>query len=548
MNIYSFDGSTLTFVISNFPGGGNVTVNAVRWHPSSLLLALARNQNGTSEINVFSFVPGGPSLTSESSDNIATGDYTACSWHPSGDFLAVGGTENGSELKIYPVSAAGILDTAGVLTVGISPNRDVQRAALDWDLTGSFLAVGVEHLGASDADLLVYQFSPEPSLDLILNAEVEIGFSVLSVDWNSTTSETLAIGLAAGASEQVEAYRFDNGDGTLLDGSLTLLTGIDDLDLTAVQSVDWSPNGDCLAVGRNIFSGSGSIRSYEFDSTQNIFTLQNAIDASDDVTSARYSHNGNYLVTSEDIVPVPLTVYSVLDLSNTQFIWSDLNIMLGGNTILRDCLITFTGENVISGRGSTLTLESDCTILLGTDSALRFEDMTLKGVSGTQIQAIDDSGTFTFNNVYMILDEDYTFSQGAFDVFNEFTIAGNDYSFSYETDQVSTITRSGALILEEGVTFHYAPPTATQQLLVMADDTASLWLKGATLSSDSTGMQLTKGNFFIEGSSFISNGGSILAEAIMFGDGSSAASNITMEWLPAAELSVQQGFFRDANI
>jgi len=85
-------------------------------------------------------------------------------------------------------------------------------------------------------------------------------------------------------------------------------------------------------------------------------------------------------------------------------------------------------------------------------------------------------------------------------------------------------------------------------LLKLKASTSQLVLNGATLQTTSTGLQLTKGILLINNNSSLANGGTVDGEAIEFGDGISAANNITIQYKPAAHLNITSGIVIDKNV
>ncbi len=545
--VLEFNGATL--VLSDFivvPTGA-VQVNSVRWRPGEYLIAMVRDQNATSELDIVDFAPGGPTLSLVDSLNIATDNITACAWRPDGAYLAIGGDVPSAQLSVIPVDGAGNLDVGNIVTVAITPDRAVQLEALDWDPTGNFLAVGVADIG-SESDLLIYEFVPLPTNTLTLNAEIDLGFSVLSTSFNPTFTQRVAASLSTGASEQIQLFEYDNGGGGAGAGSLTKISSITDLEAQA-QSIEWTPDGGCLTVGRDIFGGTGALRTYAINQNTFEFFLQTDLATTNDVVSISNSPNGQLITTAQGVVGASdNSVYELLDFGATQYTWSNVNLELGSLNSWNDCTITFTGASIVDGKGGTLTLGDSCKLFVEDSSTLTFRDITIKGVNSDVIQPIDTTSTIFFDNVKLILDGTYSFTLGHFEVNNVLRISGEGFQFNYQTDLVSSFTTNTSLIIDRGVVFNYDPPISNQNLLNFEDDTASLYLLGGTLQSSNVGLQLTKCRVFFDKLSYLSNQGSSLAQAIIFGDGISTANNVCVEFMPATNVVLQQGFFRNANV
>ncbi len=542
--VLSFDGATFTLetFILNLDGGSSSQTNSVRCHPTLPFCAVVRSQSTGDELFSVFFAAGGPTLIVLDSDGIATGDYVACAWHPSGEYLAVGGTEIGAQLKVYPFdTGTGLFGAPS--TFAITPSRSVQRESMAWNADGTLLAVGVNHTGANP-DLLVYEFDASlVTLSLNASAVVDTGADVLSVSWNPIQKDFLAIGIEGGFTNSVFLFEHDFNAGTLTEQG----DGISDLDSTAVQTVEFSPDGNCLGLGRDIFGGVGVVRSYAFDNP--IFNQTFSIDSATAIASFRYSPSGQYQVTSQEGGTVIVAAFERLaSVAMPQSTLANVELLFENDVMLQNCSLLLNGNNVINGRSGRVTLDSSCELIVDANSGLVLKDVTLRGINTNSLKLVDDTSKVVFDNVRIILDGEYSFTLGSFDVNNQLSIEGDGYTFNFQTDLVCTITRNSQLILNDGITFNYDPSIVSKTLLQLYDETSTLVLNGARLSANSAGIQLTKGRLFIEGKSFLNGAGMLLNEAIDFGDGNNVLNNLRVEWLPAAQLIVEEGFLRDRNV
>jgi hypothetical protein len=73
-------------------------------------------------------------------------------------------------------------------------------------------------------------------------------------------------------------------------------------------------------------------------------------------------------------------------------------------------------------------------------------------------------------------------------------------------------------------------------------------LNSATLYTASTGLRLTKGYMGVDGRSFLFAQSSSAGSGFRFGDGVTAANNLTIEIMPAATLQLLSGIVEDANV
>ena len=227
--------------------------------------------------------------------------------------------------------------------------------------------------------------------------------------------------------------------------------------------------------------------------------------------------------------------------SSQCFEWGNIKVCLNSNVTFQDCCITFTGNSTLDGRGNCLTIKPTCTIRIAPNASLLMKNIIVQGVQTGRIVPLDSTSTLSLKSVEWVLDQNYSFTQGHFDVLKQFKISGRNRVFSYESDQVSTIGKNATLQLDAAVTFSYQPQ-AGQDLIQLLDATSTIFLKGATLHASNVGLQLEKGILQVDRESFLSSDGNTFITGIKLGDGTSAANNISLDILPAAQLKIAQGF------
>jgi len=537
---YEFINNNLVITDSTFPSTA-FEINDIRWHPSEYLFVAVKELGGApDEVNVFSVNSTTGALTLVSSDAIGS-SVQAAAWHPTGDYIAVGTVDNAGEIIIYPVSSGGILDTGGALLFNLIPSRDVQYEAQDWDITGSYLAVGVNTNG-SDPELLVYEFNDQPSLSLTLNASEFIGATVTRVDWNRTYTDLVAIGLGTISGEIVRVYQHDAQAGTL-----TQVAGIPGIG-KVTEGVDWHPDGNCLAISTDFFSGNSLFRTYAYNnSTQTFVLATNVQDFTDDVEGVRWSPGGCFVALADDSGAV--RVYELIrKVCKICFEFSNLTVALTNDADLKGCCIKFSGNSMIDGNGNRLTLDDDCEIQIASDSSLELKDIIIKGIKNSNIQPLDSSSTLSLNSVAWMQDGNFSFTKGHFDVIDEWLLSGDGYTFVYQSDQISTIQEYGCMNLDTGFTFSYDPSINSNLLLHMITDTSKFKLSDATLFATNVGLQLIKGKLIIDGNCSIISEATMNSQAVQFGDGIDSSNDLTVQWLAKSGLEVSSGMVIYDNI
>jgi len=531
IDVFSFTESAITFETSF--ESDNTAVYALRWHPNAYFLAIGTSTaaGALPELRILEFDPAGPSLMQTDSVNAGT-LCTSVAWHPSGDYLAVGFFSTLVEVRIYSVSGTGTLS----FLTGVDLTQSVYLQTMDWDPSGTYLSVGLSPSGVLPT-LRVYEFDAgTPSLTL--DASEVISGIVWSTSWNQTYTQYIAATSQSG--DTIEIYEHDLNGGTP-DARLIKRFGL--AVPSIVYSSHWIADGECLAIGKNATTGD-EIRVYSFDPLAVSLSQVSGFESTSFVIDVRWSRNGEYLATGGS--GASFNVYQ--HPGGRDNIFSNLFLLLSSDLSLKNTNIVFSGNSTINGRGNSLIIEPTAQIQVASDSSLVFTDVTIQGVQGTNIALLDSTSTISFDNVTWIQDADVTFSTGHFDVISEFKMKGNGYQFNYQTDQVSTIQAASIMILDKGFTFNYDPSIDSNSLLQLTDNSSTLVMNGATLLVSNAGLQLIKGQLFVDDISCITSSGMIAADGIIFGDGISAANNLIVHFLADSGIELTTGFLEFQNL
>ncbi|MFH1643665.1 MAG: hypothetical protein ABIA74_00620 [bacterium] len=175
------------------------------------------------------------------------------------------------------------------------------------------------------------------------------------------------------------------------------------------------------------------------------------------------------------------------------------NIKLNTNIDLSETW-TFddASTHIIEGQGNILSLENLGLILINENSTLIIRNLTINNISEQNIKCLNDTAKIIFQNVKLVLSDDFQFQTGSFEVLDSCEFNG-PYKFAYQTTKTSTIKSKSNLILDNFITFSYDPGIPIQNLINLQDETSSIIFNNATLHVTTTGIQLTKGNLFING-------------------------------------------------
>jgi hypothetical protein len=545
LRIYQFNGSMLTLKQSLNPESETRTINAARWHPSLPLLAIAREATSTAsnrEVLIYSYDAGTNTLTLQSGLNLNVNVYT-CSWSPDGNFLAIASASTNRPLSVYAVTSGGVI-SGPVATVNLGSGRTVDRTALDWSSAGDYIGVGLNQNAGTE--LRVYKFNGS---SLVLDADnstlpSDYNRNVTTLDFSPIDGDVFLVGLQ-GATNKLHTVLLTPGNpvGT---GSLSELSAAA-TDNAVVRAAQINPTATCIAVGWS----NGVFKNYSFNSSTYAIVQTFSRSVGNSVESVWWSPDGRFV--SHGGSNNMLSIYqgqsgNIIQFPNKCVTFTDLNLVLNNDVIFQNCCITFQGQSSITGNGYALSLRPTCSFTVGSNSSLLIRDIDLNNISDNRLQNTDSTSTYSFKDVKLVLDGNFTLTQGRFDVIGELDIVGNGYSFRYQSDQVCTVSSNAKLIIDDGVTFSYAPRIASNSLLNMADNTALLRLQGGSLYATSTGLRLLKGNFEVDGFSSLISDATSSANGILFGDGALVNNNVNIHLLPAAELNISKGYVGYRNV
>ncbi len=516
VTVYSWNGTSLTSITGVDING---TVFGVRWHPTNDWIAVARAAGGGNELYVYSF--NGVALTLLSSIGLAA-SANAVDWRPDGNFLAVATAIAGAQLRVYPISGAGAIGAAITASLGLINANDVS-----WNSDGTLLAV-VSDNNILGNELFTYTFN---GVALALDAGADVTATTNAVSWNKNvnSSDVIAVGSEVGTGSTLKLFRRTVGALTAIPLSVSVTV--------ATNAVHWNIFGSCLAAGLDT-NASGEVRSYTF--AGNDLILASDIERSVNVFDVRWNIQNSYVATGDSAPSVSVFRVNSSTIATQNVTWSNANIILNNNTTFVSPSITFTGQSVINALGKTVSLDPTFTLIVGANSSILLKNMTLSNVRAGSLRCDDSLATFSFQNVVLELSDNYTFSQGRWDILGEMIIRGT-HVLTYASNNSLTLKSAlnatascvkffvGQLIIDPFCTFNYAPSGGSANLIVMEDTASEIILRDSLLRA--TNLNLTKGSLTIDGMSQLECSGTI-----NIGDGSNVLNNLRVEILPAAQL------------
>lgn len=206
----------------------------------------------------------------------------------------------------------------------------------------------------------------------------------------------------------------------------------------------------------------------------------------------------------------------------------------------------FSGEIEIRGHGNRLIMDPFGSIRVLPGGSLSMHDLSLDGLKANNLRCEGSDSSLEFKDCELCLANDYSFTYGSILFSQDVRLTGTNV-FSYESDLVSTITTHSRLHIENA-TFRYAPVIANPRLLQFYDDTAELFLDGATLVATATGMNLTTGRLLVNHISRLVNDGAVsVSEGFLFGNGVSG-NDLNIQMMPGASLDLVSGVLGYQNV
>jgi len=528
------------FILTDEKLLNNQTVSAVRWHPTQNFLAVGTVVNPSGgEFYLFDFDSVTGTLTQTDEKEIGA-DVRAISWHQiNGEFIALGTNDASQEIQLWSFDATtSQLGTSPLISIDLMPDRAVSFGTMDWNATSTLLAVGLNAV-ASEPSLLIYEFDATNTLLTLIESAVT-GTAVTALEWNSNDANILGIGLAGGAPDLVRVYEFNSTTSVVT--QIAQITGLDG----SILSFDWGRSGaECVVIGKSNDDSTGTTQFYFFDSTTNTFMQTVNIPAPAAVDTVRWSHAGVF-IASGDLTGI-LSLYESAEsfLQTTCFVFSDVDIVFNDDfSVDRSCIL-YQDNCLLDSHNHYFDFGPSATFIIDNYASLMIGNQVMTGLSGTKIQCRDMTSTLTLVDTTLILDGDFTFTQGRIDIIGKVKLeTTNNAKFIYMSEQPLTIQSNAKLVLDEDVTFSYAPLSGAPDLLRFADSTAVLEFKGGDLHTTGT-LHLTKGTIRISTNAHLST--SSIDYNIVFGSGD-AVDDLICIILRDQALRVTQGVLSYKNV
>jgi hypothetical protein len=446
--------------------------------------------------------------------------------------------------------------------------------SVSWYHDGRFLAFGIDNSSVRIVDVPSngYIYS-SPVIRASGGASTPNSYAINSFSWSGENKNNLA----AGFDDTLEVYTFIP--------FLSLLYSTKQVVGNVISGVDWHPSGSFIAVGLN--GSSNNLRLYDFTYTLSLLTEVNVgFSVQDDVSALGWSKDGKYLsVVTQNNFNSLLKTYVWKEFSqelvlDKTFVFNDninaiswsgdsAKMALGGDVGLLYVLkyfapdplyfkdsnlifdsnfdinqpIVFEGNCSINSKGNYLKLTNNSYIELLENSFLTIKNSKILGLNGSNIFSTSHSSEFSFENVELGLNGNFSFSYGSI-FFSSGVSFNGEGSFIYGTNLVSTIDLNSTLKFNNGTKFIYSPGVARNDLIYMCDNSSVLYFDNADLYTTGTGILLRNGSLCLDNAVTFSSQGKTIQESICLRTGSRDGS-LNLNVLSSAQRDIYGVFYLD---
>ena len=295
---------------------------AVEWSPDGQYIAVGGQMVDTvlqTNLQIFKFDRPSNTFTAVAGafPYDSTGYVRAISWSPDGLYLAVGGynltSGLGTDLQIFIFNATNntLIPVAGAFSSGSTV------LGVSWSPNAQYVAMGGQSLSSGNL-FQVFSF------DRITNAftsvagdlsaaDIPSDSQVNSVNW-SPDGNYIAVGglhIAGGyvSGDLLQIYNFNQSTNTLT----AVASGIQEaLDMgTAVWAAEWHPNGQYIAAAGGDPNSGDLLQLFSFDRTNNALAFITSTLSGTNVWTTAWSPDGNYIIAGGyNLGPVNFQIFS----------------------------------------------------------------------------------------------------------------------------------------------------------------------------------------------------------------------------------------------
>ena len=314
----------------------------------------------------------------------------------------------------------------------------------------------------------------------------------------------------------------------------------------------------CCKNTSNAFSSAFKI--YE---THQVYT-DDALEQNYVFYKAGFTVSGGKTLTINTRTPVMgeinLSDTGILQLGGALYVASDAYLTNGGiidgngHSLVLSCNFTIpegqvlqiTGDTIINGHGTTITLEPHAQIIVDNNVTVTIKNARIKNTRNGRVDPMigiaGSAGRLALQNCELALRGDYYFDNGHLFIHDDVIISGTS-SFVYTCSHHSYIECAGTWGFDKRTKFLYDPRVSDNSLIHMQNGTSCLFLNGSMLQAGDMGLRLSKGCLYFDNNVTLS----CPTSTIIFGDSRLPDGDLDVHVLASARVEVTGSILDDSS-
>jgi len=324
----------------------------------------------------------------------------------------------------------------------------------------------------------------------------------------------------------------------------------------------------CKNASNAIVSLRNDVTALQAESDITVYTTHKTY-TSDAIEQPLIMYNAGFTVESGNILTLstPFSVAGEINLGDTgtlnlqrdlyldsQAYVSNGGILDGnGNALVLACnftipenqIIRVTGDTIINGHGTTITLEPHAQITIDNNVTLTIKNARIKNTrnsSSDPMISVSGIGRLALQNVELALADDYYFDNGLLFVHDDVVVSGTS-SFVYTSSLHSYIAGSSMWAFDKRTTFYYDPNVSNNNCIHMQNETSCMYYNNATLLTGDMGIRLSNGALYLDNNVMLS---CPVSTQIIFGDSSQTNGDLDVHVLGGAYVEIDGVVFDDS--